>query len=101
MREVGSRRKFPKRKVIAVDVDGTLIINGTANSKLVSWIKKKKKMGFEIYIWSARGKAHADFAVEFAKIENDVDAVISKPFYIVDDLGWSWIRETEVVTELR
>lgn len=87
--------------LIAVDVDGTLYINGQVNQKLVDWLRKKKSEGFELMLWSARGKAHAQDAVNYFHLEGLFYVVISKPGYIVDDKGWSWIKWTKVVREFK
>ncbi len=51
-------------------------------------------------LWSARGKAHAEQAAKISKLTDTFDTIISKPGYIVDDKGWSWIKYTKNVTNL-
>jgi hypothetical protein len=63
----------------------------------VNWCKDVKKQGFYLILWSARGKDHAINALKFAELEGTIDVVIGKPSYIVDDVGWSWIRDTKVL----
>jgi hydroxymethylpyrimidine pyrophosphatase-like HAD family hydrolase len=91
------RKRFPIRRCAAVDVDGTLLINGELNQDLREWIEDKKEKRIELILWSARGR---DYALRFAEkfeIEHLFDAIISKPGVIVDDKGWGWIEETQVI----
>lgn len=90
-------QEFPPARCIAIDVDGTLLIDGKLNEPLAEWAALKKQEGFDVVLWSAQGRAHAvNVAVEFG-IDSQFTAIISKPGYIVDDLGWSWTQYTETV----
>lgn len=88
---------YPPQKTIAVDVDGTLFLNGILNEKLRDWCKEKKAQGFTIMLWSARGKEYAQLAATKAVMNDVFDAVISKPGYVVDDQGWQWTKYTRVI----
>ena len=91
------KNKYPKPRVIAVDVDGTLFVNGELNESLVKWCKEKKDQGFHLMLWSMRGEKHARKAASIAGLLEVSDVITSKPGYIVDNDGWSWIKYTEVV----
>jgi hypothetical protein len=89
---------IPPRQILAVDVDGTLVVSGRANVGLIDWLRQRKSEGFELILWSARGRSHAEAAVMFCDCSGLFDTVIGKPGYIVDDVGWAWIRHTRVVS---
>lgn len=93
--------KHQPTKCIAIDVDGTLIINGRLNQRLVNLAAEKKADGFEVLLWSARGKTHAEKIAKRFGIEDNFSAIISKPGYIIDDLGWTWIKYTRVLSHAR
>jgi len=87
-----------KQPTIAVDVDGTLLINGAANEILIDYLTEKKAEGYDIFLWSARGKSHAqDVATRF-NLTNLFSAIISKPDIMIDDRGWSWTRYVNVLS---
>lgn len=92
--------RYPTRKVIAVDVDDTLHVNGRVNQKLVKWCEQQKANGYSLMLWSARGKQYAQAAAEQFCVAHLFDDIVSKPGYIVDDQGWSWIKFTHVVRRL-
>ncbi len=89
--------KYARQKTIAIDVDGTLIINGRINKRLVEWCKAQKVGGFYMILWSSAGREHATEAAAKSGLTDVFDTVISKPGYIVDDVGWKWTRYTQVV----
>lgn len=91
------RKRYRARRAIAIDVDGTLLIGGQANEALVDWIKAKKEEGFELTLWSARGRAYAKQVAQHLEVEQLFDSIISKPGAIVDDKGWSWVKWTKVL----
>lgn len=91
------RQKFPPCKCIAIDVDGTLVKGGKLNSRLVKLAVEKKEEGFDVILWSARGREHAERAVAEFGLEGVFSAVIGKPGYLVDDLGWGWTKYTRVL----
>lgn len=91
------KQKYPLMRAVAVDVDGTLFIGGVVNTALVQWCRKRKSEGFELTLWSSRGREYAQRAARLANVHDVFDHIISKPGYLVDDVGWSWIRYTRVV----
>ena len=91
----------PPQRCIAIDVDGTLLIRGRLNQPLIEWVKQKKEEGFETILWSARGKDHAAKVANHFGIGDSFDSILSKPGYIVDDLGWKWIKYTRVINPLK
>ncbi len=91
------QQKYPPAKVIAIDVDGTLITKGVVNDDLVAWCIDRKNEGFCMILWSARGEKHAKNAAKITNLEGVFNHILSKPSYIVDDKGWSWIKYTRVI----
>ena len=87
--------KHPPFKCIFVDVDGTLEIGGRLNLRLVKFVKEQKDNGYEVNLWSARGKAHAETVAAKYGVTDCFDAIISKPGYVIDDLNWSWTKYTK------
>jgi len=90
-------RNYPRNKVIAVDVDGTLFSRGKLNQELSEYCRIKKEEGFFMILWSARGQKYTQQAAERADMVDVFDIIIGKPGYIVDDNGWRWVRFTKVV----
>ena len=93
------KQKYPPPRVIAVDVDGTLLLRGALNKKLIEWCKQKKNDGFIMILWSSRGELHAKKAADLSGLNDIFDYIISKPGYVVDDKGWSWIKYTRVISD--
>jgi len=93
------KQKYIRAKVIAIDVDGTLIINGQVNDRLVAWCREKKEAGFQMILWSARGEKNAKNAAKQSKTEDLFAHILSKPAYIVDDKGWRWTKYTRILNE--
>jgi hypothetical protein len=88
--------KYPPTKSIFVDVDGTLVLNGgRLNATLVEFCRLRKAEGFDVILWSARGKEHALKAATFFDVADAFTAILPKPGYIVDDKGWTWTRFTK------
>ncbi|MCC6202821.1 MAG: hypothetical protein IT494_07430 [Gammaproteobacteria bacterium] len=87
----------PTRRVIAVDVDGTLLVDGRLNERLIAWCRERHAEGFELFCWSARGRQHAQRAVELAGLADMFVAVLAKPGYVVDDAAWTWIKFTRAI----
>lgn len=83
-------------KCIAVDVDGTLIDGRHVNARLVESLKAKASDGYDIVIWSMRGRAYAQAAADHVGLA-DVAVCISKPGVVVDDRGLEWLRGCRVV----
>ncbi len=92
--------RFERRKVAYIDVDGTLYLNGSLNTRLVTFLHKLKSQGWEINLWSANGKQHAERAALQANCSNIFDNILTKPSLVVDDLGWSWVKYTECIDPL-
>ena len=83
------------KNTIFIDVDGTLLIDGQANKKLVAWLSAVPAGQFEIILWSSRGKDHAEKAARFTGTTSYFAAIISKPNYIIDNDGLKWVRLVE------
>ncbi len=94
-----STRKLPIAKIVVVDVDGTLVTKGIINFELIEWCKARKNEGFELVLWSSRGRRYAEKMARYADVTDIFDSIIGKPGYIVDDKGWSWTKYTRRVTE--
>jgi hydroxymethylpyrimidine pyrophosphatase-like HAD family hydrolase len=90
---MNTSRKYKRRKVIAVDVDGTLLIKGRLNTKLLSNIKAMVNDGCTAFLWSARGEDYARSFAEKHGIADMFTHILSKPGYAFDDMGWKWLRE--------
>lgn len=95
MRLIGQQHPFTK--CVAIDVDNTLVINGKLNASVVDYIRERKTAGFEIILWSARGREHAEKTADRFCVRDLFSSIISKPGYVVDDMGWAWTRYTRVV----
>lgn len=92
--------KYPPPKVIAVDVDGTLCLRGELNPRVVDWCARRRKEGYSTMLWSMRGQAYAKKAAEFFRVSHLFDVIVSKPGVILDDRGWTWVRDTRIVRSL-
>ena len=92
--------KYPPTKCIAVDVDGTLYGAGLCRQRIIDWASERKAQGFDLILWSARGRRHAENAAKASCTLDLWTAIIGKPGYIVDDQGWKWIRFTKVIRRL-
>ena len=91
------KTEWTPTKCVCIDVDGTLWINGTLNKKLCQWAKLRKKEGYDVILWSARGRIYAEKFAKKNKIESLFTFIIGKPSYIVDDKGWAWISYTKTI----
>ncbi len=89
--------KYKRQNTIAVDVDGTLQINGEPNHKLIAWLREQKADGFHLILWSSRGKDNATHFASLFGVADLFDVICSKPGYIVDDKGWTWARFTKII----
>jgi predicted HAD superfamily phosphohydrolase YqeG len=87
-----SRPKYRSQKSVFVDVDGTLVVNGALNKSVIDIIDKMRSDGFEIYLWSMAGRPHAISIAEHFGVAEMFDEIISKPGYMIDDDGFSWLR---------
>jgi hydroxymethylpyrimidine pyrophosphatase-like HAD family hydrolase len=95
------QQKYPPPRVIAVDVDGTLHVNGRVNQAVVEYCKARKADGFRLMLWSARGLGHAQRAADQFGLVDLFDDIVSKPGYVLDDLGWSWIKYTRIISSVK
>jgi hypothetical protein len=93
-------QKYQPPRVIAVDVDGTLFSGCTPNPKVIAWCRAQKAAGFTLFLWSSQGEAHCHEAIERSQTHDIFTHVLSKPGYILDDLGWSWIKYTRAIKSL-
>ncbi len=89
--------KYPRRRVIAVDVDGTLLSHGCCNLALVAMLRNAKEDGFSLTLWSMGGEAYARSVAEALGLADLFDHIISKPGFVFDDAGWSWVRYTQIL----
>ena len=87
---------YPERKTIYVDVDGTLLIKDRINIRLVAYIKRMKQSGYEVNIWSMRGKKYAEKWCIRAGLKYYITHCLGKPGMIIDDEGWSWTKNCKV-----
>jgi hypothetical protein len=92
---------FKKPRLIAVDVDGTLRIRSGLNMRLVEYLREKKAEGYRLMLWSMRGEKYARTYADTHGIAEMFDVVAGKPGYIIDDVGWSWIKYTAVIRKMR
>lgn len=92
--------KLPPPKVIAVDVDGTLSLDGRPNPKAIAYCEARKAEGYSLTLWSARGESYARQTAEAFGVVSLFDHILSKPGYILDDLGWGWIKFTVVIRRM-
>ena len=89
-------QKYAPPRTIAIDVDSTLYVGDWLDCGIVEFARRKHAEGFEIIVWSARGREYARQAAEYSGLA-EICTAISKPGYIVDDQGWNWIRWTREI----
>ena len=87
---------FAPPRCIAIDVDDTLIRKGQPNYDMVSMIRDRVADGWDIIVWSMRGRVYAQSAAAVCGIA-DLVVCISKPGVIVDDKGLDWLRFSQVI----
>jgi len=92
--------KNRRRKTIFVDIDGTLHRRGKANKKAIDFCQQKKAEGFDLVLWSARGREYATEFAQHFQLDELFSAIVSKPGYILDDVGWKWIKYTKVIGKI-
>ncbi len=97
-----------------VDVDGTLLfwdekpgrvtrgvpleqlhLHCIVNVTLVERLKRWKKPGNLLVVWSMGGKDHAQWAVKLVGLQGAVDVCLPKPCGLVDDAGDRWNRHLQ------
>lgn len=84
-------------RVIAVDIDGTLVHGAALNEDLVAYLRERKSEGYRLMLWSMRGHGYADSVAKHFGLGPLFDDVLAKPGYVVDNEGWDWIKSTVVV----
>lgn len=96
--EAKDAKDYSPPRAIFVDVDGTLIsCVGQVNTTLLQFLRERKADGYELTLWSMRGREHAEAAVGHADCEGLFNHVISKPGYVVDDKGLTWLRDVGII----
>jgi phosphoserine phosphatase len=90
---------FPLTKTIAVDVDGTLHVDGVLKQSVVDFCEKQKAAGWDLMLWSARGKEYAQAVAAGFGVAHLFDEIVSKPKVILDDQGWGWTAYTHVIRD--
>lgn len=88
---------YPKPDVVYIDVDGTLLTDNRVNHQLVAWARQQHHQGKQIIVWSARGADNARRAVELCDMGSIVSHALSKPGYVVDDLGHRFTQYMEII----
>ena len=96
----GIKRKYSATRCICIDVDGTLLVRGNLNRKLADWALAKKEEGFDVVLWSARGRSYCERIAKTFDITDNFSYIIGKPGFIVDDKDWSWIKYTHSLKRL-
>ena len=89
-------KRLPPPRVVAVDVDGTLVIGGAVNRALVRRVRAMSEAGYDVIVWSMRGRIYAERAAHATGL-SDVATCVGKPGVIIDDKGLEWLRESHVV----
>lgn len=97
MNKGDNNHTYPRPNVVYVDVDGTLLINGRVNYPVVNWVREKHLEGNQIVVWSARGVGAAIMAVDMCEIRDIVSHTLSKPGYVVDDLGKKFTKYMSII----
>lgn len=88
---------YPVPNVVYVDVDGTLLVDDQMNQPLIEWIWQRHYEGKQIIVWSARGAEAARLAVDQCEIGDIVSHTLSKPGFIVDDLGHRFTEYMKII----
>ena len=90
-------------KIIAFDVDGTLIdIFDNERTDITSLLKTLKELGAYIVVWSGGGQSYARLWVSRLGLEDYVDEVMAKdnnlnPDIAFDDVGWKYSKNTIII----
>ncbi len=79
-------------QTVFVDCDGTLVKGNAVNDRLVAWLRVQQAAGYPLVLWSMQGADYAREVAERLQIVDLFTAIVSKPRFVVDDAGWSWIR---------
>jgi hydroxymethylpyrimidine pyrophosphatase-like HAD family hydrolase len=89
--------KYPITRTLAVDVDGTLLRHGELYKPVLDRVIKARQDGARTMLWSARGADYAKKVANLLNVTEHFDDIVSKPGFIIDDLGWGWIKYTRVL----
>ena len=84
-------------KFVYVDVDGTLIKDGRVNHRVVEFITEIACEVIKVVVWSQRGEAYARYCVEHAGLRRHVSYCLAKPHFLIDDMGWNWVKGVPVL----
>lgn len=82
---------------MAVDVDGTLVIDGRLNSAVVEFCEQQINAGYFLILWSAAGREHAIAQAREYGVSHLFDVIIGKPGIVIDDCGWDWVQHTRTI----
>lgn len=80
-------------KIIAVDFDGTLCENkwpdiGKPNLKLLNYLKREKKKGAKVILWTCRMDERLENAIEWCKKYHlEFDAINENLPYVIEQFG--------------
>lgn len=85
----------PPNNSIAVDIDGTLIVDGAINARVLSFCIARRETHC-LTLWSSRGEDYARRIAEHHKVDHIFHHITGKPSHIIDDQGWSWVKFTKV-----
>jgi len=101
MKKLAGTKRAPRyrtRRVVAVDVDGTIMRAGAGCSQTIARLRQLHAGGFEMFLWSARGAEYARAVAARLQVTDLFTQFVTKPGYILDDEGWRWIRFTKRLT---
>lgn len=87
---------LPPPRCLAVDVDHTLIRQGRPDLGVVTLIRERAADGWDVVVWSMRGRHYAQNAANVCGIAALV-VCVGKPGVILDDQGLDWLRGAQVV----
>ena len=78
-----------RQRIIYVDVDDTLVRSvGTKIipiPSIISYVRREKQSGSELYCWSTGGAAYARAVAETLDLANCFTAFLPKPNIVLDD----------------
>lgn len=87
---------LPPPRCLAVDVDDTLLHHNIPNPAIVAMIRAYADQGWDVIVWSLRGRAYAQAAADLAGIA-ELAVCVGKPGVVVDDKGLDWLQFSRVV----
>lgn len=77
----------PENELVGVSYVPEFIEYGLPNKHNIDLLKKMKRRGHSVVVWSAGGSDWAEAVVQALRLEKYVDAVMPKPDYYIDDLS--------------